>query len=167
MWKTSDNFPPDGTVRMEKKLFRYGIKWNGSFLCYFLGNKPRISTRNMVRECDRGKWFSNIPVISVKTGNRGLHLKQFLFFRKIPIGKDCSICCPTRTTGFSIQKESAPSLYYISLACARVCKHKCVVTSKCVKRATPPVLGNIILASDSVHKRAKENIFPIRNSRTT
>ena len=40
---------------------------------------------------------------------RGLRLQPFPpFSRKIPSGKDCYICCPTRTTGFSIQMESAP-----------------------------------------------------------
>ena len=35
------------------------------FPLVILGNKPRVSPRSMVREFDRGKWFSDIPVISV------------------------------------------------------------------------------------------------------
>ena len=66
--KTGDNFPPDGTVRMEKTVVPLWNQMERFFPLVILGNKPRISTRSMVRECDRGKWFSNIPVISVKTG---------------------------------------------------------------------------------------------------
>ena len=49
-------------------IFRQMEQWVWKKQLLILGNKPRISTRSMVRECDRGKWFSNIPVISVKTG---------------------------------------------------------------------------------------------------
>ena len=37
------------------------------FPVVILGNKPRISPKSRVRKCDEVKWFSNIPVISVKT----------------------------------------------------------------------------------------------------
>ena len=84
---TGDNFPPDGTVRMEKTVVPLWNQMERSFPLVILGNKPRISTRSMVRECDRDKWFSNIPVISVKTGK-----EDYSFFRKISSGKDCSIC---------------------------------------------------------------------------
>ena len=116
--KTGDNFPPDGTVRMEETVVPLWNQMERFFPLVILGNKPRLSTRGMVRECDRGKWFSNIPVISVKTGKMTVLLKLFPFFRKISSGKDCSICCPTRTTGFSIQMESAPTLK--SYQCAGV-----------------------------------------------
>ena len=109
--KTDDNFPPDGTVRMEKTVVPLWNQMERFFPLVILGNKPRIS-RGMVRDCDRGKWFSNNSGHSGKNGKRGLRLKLFPFFRKISIGKDCSICCPTRTTGFSIQMESAQTQHY-------------------------------------------------------
>ena len=55
--KTGDNFPPDGTVCVEKKVVPL---WNQM--------ERFFPTRSMVHECDRAKWFSNIPVISVKMG---------------------------------------------------------------------------------------------------
>ena len=76
------------------------------FPLVILGNKPRIPSRSMVRECDRGKWFSNIPVISEKTVKEE-YVLNYSFFRQIPIGKGCSLCCSTKRTRFSIQWESA------------------------------------------------------------
>ena len=103
--KTGDNFPPDGTVRMKKKKTVVPLlnQMERFFPLVILGNKPRISTRSMVRECDRGKWFSNILVISVKRREKRTTSEDIPFFLKISSGKDCSICCPTRTTDFSIQ----------------------------------------------------------------
>ena len=50
---------------------------------------------------------SDIPVISVKREKRNTS-EAIPFFRKFSVGsEDFSICRPTRTTGFSIQKESA------------------------------------------------------------
>ena len=57
-----------GTVRMEKTVVPLCNQMERFFPMVILGNKPRISTRSIERECDRGKWFSDIPVISVKTG---------------------------------------------------------------------------------------------------
>ena len=59
--KTGDNFPADGTVRMEKTVVPLWSQIEQFFPLVSLGNKPHMSTRSMVRECDRGKW-------SVKTG---------------------------------------------------------------------------------------------------
>ena len=49
------------------------------FPLVILGNKPRISPSFMVSACDRGKWLSNIPVISVKTGKKE-YVKSYSFF---------------------------------------------------------------------------------------
>ena len=104
---------------MWKNRWQFSVRWNSAygkivvplwnqmerfFPLVILGNKPRISTRSMVRECV--KWFSNIPVVSVKAGIRTTS-------DAISSGQDCSICCPTRTTGFSIQLESAQSFVII------------------------------------------------------
>ena len=52
-----------------------------------LGNKPRISPRSMVRECDEEKWLWYSGHFD-KNEKRGLHLKFFLFFpRKLSGGK--------------------------------------------------------------------------------
>ena len=40
----------------------------------------------MVRECDRGKWFSNIPVISIKTGKED--------YEKFPMGRTVPFVIP-------------------------------------------------------------------------
>ena len=66
--KTGDNYPPDGTVSMENTVVPLWNQMERFCPLVIFGNKPPISTSSMVRECDRGKWFSNIPVISVKTG---------------------------------------------------------------------------------------------------
>ena len=67
--KTGDNFPPNGTlVHMQKTVVPLWNQMEWFFPLVIWGNKLRISARSMVRECDRDKWFSNIPVISVKTG---------------------------------------------------------------------------------------------------
>ena len=72
-----------------------------------LGNKPLISARGMVRECDRGKWFSNIPVISVKMGKEDYVWSYSFFSEKFPVGRTVPFVVPPRTTGFSIQMEKA------------------------------------------------------------
>ena len=70
MWKNAgDNFRPDGTVGMVKTVVPLCNQMERFFRLEILGNKPRISTRSMVRECDRGKWFSDIPVIKVNMSN--------------------------------------------------------------------------------------------------
>ena len=48
--KTGDNFPPDVTVRMEKTVVSLWNQMERFFPLVILGNKPRISTRSMVRE---------------------------------------------------------------------------------------------------------------------
>ena len=82
--KTGDNFPPDVTVRMEKTVVSLWNQMERFFPLVILGNKTAyLNKEHGTRGGDRGKWFSNIPVIDFgKNGKRGLRLKLFLFFPK-------------------------------------------------------------------------------------
>ena len=78
----------------------------------FWDNKPHICM--WFNSCSSGSNGSSVMRQMVqwcsghfgKIEKSGLHLKVFLYFRDISTGKDCFICCPTRTTGISMQKES-------------------------------------------------------------
>ena len=50
--ETSENFPPNGTVRMEKTVVPLWNQMEWFFPLVILGNKPRVSPRSMIHECD-------------------------------------------------------------------------------------------------------------------
>ena len=85
----TNNFPPYG-----KTVVPLWNKMEWFFPLVILGNKPRISTRSMVRECDRGKWLSDIAVISVNftplfplNGKRGGVRTYSFLSEKFPVGR--------------------------------------------------------------------------------
>ena len=94
--KNGENFPLNGTVRMEKTVVSLWNQMEGFFPLVILGKNPRISTRSIVREpvteANGSVIFGSFR--NGKNGKRGLRLKLFLFFQKIPSGRTLPFVVP-------------------------------------------------------------------------